>query len=298
MRKAAVLVILILAIFLIIGGTITQSLLILQRVAVVKDARGTIWVMSRGKTEFRRLDPAVDKRVYAGDVIKTEKNGSLTLNWLDGTRISLAPGTTMKVLKCQVNTATKAELSFFKLDVGRIWVRVLKVLSHKSKFEIRTPTATAGVRGTVFSVAVDAGGKTMVSVKEGKVALETSGQSRQEVDGNQMLTTDGRAAQVSGLAQDEAALWQEKAAVAKPNLEMASPAANSTVSPGQPVVVSGQAEIGAKIFVNEQPVSPKLKGRFETTVTVPQNISEFVVKVRVVDARGYESTAEVPLQVK
>jgi hypothetical protein len=55
------------------------------------------------------------------------------------------------------------------LSLGKVWSRVRKKLEGLLKFEIETPSAVAGVRGTQFSVEVLATGYTHVSVWEGRV---------------------------------------------------------------------------------------------------------------------------------
>ena len=290
MRKAAVLLLFAVSICIFVGAVITQSLVILQRVAAVSDVKGIVWLKQRGHADFGAL--ADRERVAAGDTIKTGETAGLVLTWLDGTRMRIGPNSLMTVLKCQINTASKAETTMFKLDLGRVWVRVLKVLSHKSKFEVITPTATAGVRGTVFSVAVDANGKTLVSVKEGAVALEGDG-GQEMVEKGQMTA----GSTVQPLAGDEDKLWQENETVANPNLTLSEPAAGTTLQPGQTVTVKGQAEVGAQVTVNGQPAEMKLKGLFEATVTAPREPGTFEVKVEVKDARGYVSSETIPLEV-
>ena len=293
MRKAAILLLALTGLCIVLGGVITQSLLILQRVAAVSDVHGFVWVRQRGHTDFV---PLADRaQVAAGDVIKTDARGGLLLTWLDGTRMRVGPASQLTVLKCQINTASNAETTLFKLDLGRVWIRVLKVLSHKSKFEVLTPTATAGVRGTVFSVAVTPQGQTLVSVKEGAVALDADG--KQELVEKGKMSAAAGAAPVQPLADDEDKLWQRNIDVANPNLTIAEPAAGTKVAAGQALTVKGQAEIGANVTVNGQSVPVKLKGLFGTTLTAPRQAGKFTVLVDATDARGYRSTRTVAVQV-
>jgi len=295
MRKAAVLLLSVVVVFIFIGGVITQSLVILQRVAAVSDVTGTVWVKQRGHQEFAALSDRA--RVNAGDTIKTNSNGSLNLSYLDGTRMRIGPSTVMTVLKCQINTASKAETTAFKLDLGRVWIRVLKVLSQKSKFEVVTPTATAGVRGTIFSVAVGPDGKTVVTVKEGAVATRT-GQGETIVDKGQMLAA-GVGDRPTQLDAEQAALWQENGGISGPNLEVSAPVAGSSVRAGEAIEVQGQAEPGARVTVNGEPVEVRVKGLFSGLVTAPAPSAPttFAVKVAATDARGYVTERNVPVKI-
>lgn len=294
MRKAATLLILLTVICIFVGAVITQSVIILQRVAAVSDVQGVVQVKPRGEQAFTPLADRV--RVNAGDVVKTGENAGLVLTWLDGTRMRIGANTVMTVLKCQINTVNNAETTMFRLDLGRVWIRVLKVLSQKSKFEIVTPTATAGVRGTVFSVAVSPEGKTMVSVVEGAVALDAGGK-QSLVEKGQMSTATVSGAQLAPLAADEDRLWQSNVTIANPNLAIMEPAVGAKVPAGSQVTVKGRAELGASVAVNGQPVPLRLKGLFDATVTAPTKPGTFVIKIEVKDARGYVTTDNLKLEV-
>jgi hypothetical protein len=292
MRKAAVLLVSVAVIFILVGGLMTQSLLVLQRVAAVKEVKGEAWVKPRSQDEFIAL--AGRQRVQAGDTVKTGKDGEVELYWLDGTRIKMGADTLMTVLKCQINTATKSETSMFKLDVGRLWIRVLKVLSHKSKFEIKTPTATAGVRGTVFSVAVTPDGATSVTVREGQVAVVAEGTTG-SIAANQIASTS-EGLKPTALPEDWG-LWVDHDGVAGPNLEITSPLETEKYRAGSVIEIRGEAELGGQVTVNGQSVPLGLKGRFKTMLTLPE-AKEAIVKVVATDARGFVTRKELRLHLE
>lgn len=63
----------------------------------------------------------------------------------------------------------------FKLWVGKVVANVKSLFSPSSKFEVQTPTTTAGVRGTTFSVSHYPDGRSNVKVYSGSVALYEAG---------------------------------------------------------------------------------------------------------------------------
>lgn len=290
MRKAAVLLISATAAMLVTGVLITQSLVVLQRVAAVEGAQGIVQVRQRGHEDYAPL--AGRERVAAGDMIRTGANSHLDLYWVDGTRMRIGPNARVRVLKTQYNAASRADTAMFKLDLGRVWIRVLKVLSHKSKFEVITPTATAGVRGTIFSVEVKPGGKTLVSVKEGKVAVH-SGARQTEVPAGDM-SEGGAPEEVNA---GERALWQDNDAIAGPHLQVKQPAAGANVARGQAIQVSGVAEPGASLTVNDQPQALKLRKTFSTTVPAPSHPGPFRITVQARDRRQIVSTRTITVNV-
>ncbi len=296
MRKAAVLIILSFIVLVFVGAVTLQSLLILQRVAAVRDVEGQVAVKARGQDSF---EPIADRsRIYAGDTVRTSGDGRLTLEWLDGTRLAVGPNTLLRVLKCQINKANDTETSVFKLDTGSIWIRIIKVLSQKAKFEVATPTATAGVRGTIFAVHVAADGATKVSVLEGQVAV-TDGQQSQQVNPKTVATVSDRTTAIHDFDEQEKRTWLEHQNVAEPILRLEAPADGYQAKAGETVTIAGQSEKGAKVTVDGKPVELKLKQRFSTEIAVPKEMAgqKMTVKVEVTDARGHKLTRQLKIEV-
>ena len=280
MRKAAMLLVSLAAIMIVVGGLMTQSLVILQRVAVVDAVEGMVWLQQRGHADFV---PLADRpRVAAGDTLKTDARSQVDLRYVDGTRLRVGPSSRLTVLKDQINRRTQDQTTMFKLDLGRVWVRILKVLSHKSKFEIATPTATAGVRGTIFSVEVTPQGQTLVSVQEGKVAV-LQGQTEAQVAEGQMMAD----AAPQPMADDERALWEDNETVALPHLEIKQPAGALTVAPQQRIKVSGLTEPGAVVTINGRPQTLRLEKVFATELQAPAQAGKFEIVVEAKDRRGF-----------
>ncbi len=296
MRKAAVLIILSFVVLIFVATVTLQSVLILQRVAAVCDVEGQVVVKARGQDNFEPI--AGKDRIYAGDTVRTSADGRLALEWLDGTRVVVGPDTLLTVLKCQINKANDTETSIFKLDAGSIWIRIIKVLSQRSKFEITTPTATAGVRGTIFAVHVALDGETKVSVIEGQVAV-TGGNQSQQVNPNTVATVAGEITAIQDFDEQEKLTWLEYQNVAEPILRIEAPADGYQAGAGESVTIAGQSEKGAKVTVDGKPVELKIKQKFSTDIAVPEKMAgrEMTVTVEAVDVRGYKVTREVRIQV-
>lgn len=287
MRKAAILFISTLALLIFVAASLIQSLLVIQRVAAVSEVRGLVRIRPQGENAFVPLGGA--SHVRAGDVLQTAENSGLTLNWVDGSRIRVGPGTTMTVLACQFNQARRSDHYLFRLDLGQLWVRVLKSLSEQSKFEIQTPTATAGVRGTVFSVAVRPDGATQVAVYRGTVNVGSDAE-RVAVDASQTVLVTGSAQPaVRSLNAQERRAWHENRNVANPSLTVSEPR-DGRLRPGLGwVAVRGVAERGSQVTVNGQPVPVRMTGKFETRVEVPRNATGTEITVRARDKKGFET---------
>jgi len=291
MHKAAVLLISVLVVFIFVGIVMVQSLMIVQRIATVSEVVPPVWVKSHTDGDFRTVDDRA--MVRAGDLVKTGPDAKVTLNWVDGSRIRLAPATTLKVLKCTLNKSNDAKTSLFHLDVGSVWIRLLEVLGGRSKFEISTPTATAGVRGTVFSVEVNAQGDTQVSVHEGSVAVRVDGQLLEADAGENALIGRQSRPNKHTMTQASAAAWAVQSGIISPRLQLTAPVTTEFAPDADTVTVAGIAEPGAWVSVNGQPAQLGRDSRFQLDVPFDMDQSQLKIVVTVRDRRGAETSQDL-----
>lgn len=281
MRKSAVLLVAVLGAFILLGVMLLQSLVIVQRIASVSEVAGQVSVMTRSAQDFAPLGDR--EHIAAGTVVKTGPDGGVTLNWVDGSRVRLGPDTTIRVRKCTLNSSTRATVSLFDLDVGRIWVRVLSALEGRSKFEVHTPTATAGVRGTVFSVVVYPNGVTEVAVYEGSVHLTGKAGGVSVEPGQQARAEAGAAVSVG--PEPDAARWEQQTGIVGPRLDLDLDRQVELPAGTQVLTVSGISEPGAVVTINGSPVELDRQHRFTAEVPVAA-ASDGMVVVSPRDARG------------
>ncbi|MBI4711294.1 MAG: FecR domain-containing protein, partial [Candidatus Omnitrophica bacterium] len=67
--------------------------------------------------------------------------------------IEIKGGSLFRIQKAETDPVTGDKTTLLDLALGKIVVDVEK-LKGNSKFEVRTPTALSGVRGTTFEVTV------------------------------------------------------------------------------------------------------------------------------------------------
>jgi hypothetical protein len=193
------------------GIVAVNSLNVVQRVTFIDHMRGVVEAKEPDRRDFRPLTG--EARVLAGTELRTSKESGALLHWADGSRLEAGANTTLTVLQCRLDKRTKSSVSLFKLDVGQIFVHVMKALSASSKFEVRTPTATAGVRGTEFSVRVTPGGATDVLVYEGNVAVTSGGKQLGVAQGQVCsVAPAGSATGLRELRDGERKAWKQSTA--------------------------------------------------------------------------------------
>ena len=78
-------------------------------------------------------------------------------------------------------------------EQGFVWAKVEKLSAGKDRFEVKTPTAVAGVRGTAFSSVVESPDKSWFCVCEGRVQVTSGEQTVTAVQG-QSVTAPGAGA--------------------------------------------------------------------------------------------------------
>lgn len=85
-------------------------------------------------------------QVVEGDTVQSEREGSATLGFANGTRLTLSQAGRLRIDEL-------AGTRRFALENGRFQAHVAK-LGHGERFIVDTPDAEIEVRGTVFTVAV------------------------------------------------------------------------------------------------------------------------------------------------
>ena len=119
-----------------VAGTITQ----LSGPLLDKKADGTVKILS------------LKSEVESGDTLVTEKNTYAQVKLIDNSEITLKPGTTFKIENFAFDEGKPGgDSATFNLVKGGLRsVTGLLGKRNKEKFEMKTPSATIGIRGTTF----------------------------------------------------------------------------------------------------------------------------------------------------
>ncbi|OAO89109.1 hypothetical protein AXX17_ATUG04400 [Arabidopsis thaliana] len=149
-----------------------------SRVAVIKSMEGDVQVRKSGGTKSFRAFAKMS--LNQGDIITSGKDGSAVLQFANGTseddQMTLGNSTSMTFSKLSNKKGTITKVSVLK---GNVWSQVKSIASKDDEFQLETPTAIMGVRGTLFFVNVDPQlGTTQLAVGSGVVrtTVEPNGQ--------------------------------------------------------------------------------------------------------------------------
>ena len=110
-----------------------------------------------------------------GDKIKTDAGGKAVITFFDGSVIELNDNTAVSLDELTAKSASSPKTIKIGQTIGETTSTVVKLVDPASKYEINTPSAVAGVRGTIMQVAVAANGSTSVANVEGSVSVTAQG---------------------------------------------------------------------------------------------------------------------------
>lgn len=130
---------------------------------VITFTSGDVKIVRDGK----EVPAAIGMIVYERDLIRTE-NGTVDLQTRTGSAVRVREMTSLTVAKIAGKDGGETRID---MEHGGMLANVKKASANEG-FNVATPTAIAGVRGTSFSVEVDPFERTSsVKVIEGKVAM-------------------------------------------------------------------------------------------------------------------------------
>jgi hypothetical protein len=127
-----------------------------------------------GKNAYVPLAP--DMTLGEGDHIRTGPDGFVTLELPDGSHVTVAQDGELDIDKLRRTTLTGIADHVFELRRGEVESQVTHATRRDDRFQIRSPSVVAGVRGTRFRVAYDGDARsTAVEVIEGAVGVDPGG---------------------------------------------------------------------------------------------------------------------------
>lgn len=176
--------------------------------------QGTVHVLRTGSSspEVYSSDFSSElPKLFVCDRVFVQEGSCLEVEFRDETVMFCDSGTEFEIEGSTTSVCEDEGGSVIYLTVGRIWVYVCRFVNRVNSFSIRTPSAVAGVRGTIFTVFVDWREDTSVSVTEGVVEVEARGVATQITSGHHVyVEKDKKPSSVVEFSEQETKLWREK----------------------------------------------------------------------------------------
>lgn len=137
--------------------------------SILTGLSGSVTVLPTGSTIW--TEAQVGMNLTSGDHVKTGANSSALITFHEGSTIELQPDTEVGIEELTTSLETQSTTISLEQTIGKTRSRVEKLIDPASRYEITTPSGSAVVRGTEFTVEVFPDGTTVVTVIEGSVLV-------------------------------------------------------------------------------------------------------------------------------
>lgn len=130
--------------------------------------KGTVKIIS-GKDKSQNA-AKVGSKVFSGDTVVTEKDSRAKIVMADRNVLQLSPDTKFEITNYKTSAVESERTAQLALMQGKVRAQVEQKYGEKNKFEMKTPTAVAGVRGTQYVIQYNPStAVTSIMVMSGKV---------------------------------------------------------------------------------------------------------------------------------
>lgn len=130
---------------------------------------GQVQVKRAGETQWTSACP--NMILLENDQIKVLSQSRAELILDNQSVMRLSENTLLTIHKLEEEKATQKETARMDISTGKLWVRMAKLFNPASRYDVKTPTAIAGVQGTVYQVKVAGDQSTTIQVFQGAVNI-------------------------------------------------------------------------------------------------------------------------------
>jgi len=130
------------------------------------------FVAGHARRENAKAEPAplaVGDTLQPGDLLVTEADASVTLRLADASRVLVSGGSRVRMESLLVFGRSGVASTRLAVEKGEADSRINPARTAGTRYDVRTPALTLGVRGTEFRVRVDEGASTTTEVTQGRV---------------------------------------------------------------------------------------------------------------------------------
>lgn len=150
------------------GGRVAQ-------VATLQAVEGTVEMLPAGSASW--VVASSGEGVKPGDRIRTGALSTARLSFFEGSVSDLEPESEISISQMTSRRRGGGNRVIVRQWLGQAHYQVEALRDSASRFEVRTPTALAAVRGTAFAITVETDGTTTVEVEEGMVSVTSGGKT-------------------------------------------------------------------------------------------------------------------------
>ena len=214
--------------------------------------------------------------IIAGDRLVTGSDSSTTIEFDDGSQIRLAPNTVLKIDTLHTYGTSGANDTQIELPQGTIENNVVPRKNPSSRFEIISPSAVTGVRGTRYRVS-STNDKTRVEVVDGRVAVSSGSSSTDVNAGFATIAERGQAPSEPVALLPAPKLDQLPTEFSEDDIAIKLPKQSNSVA------------FRAQIFSSEQPYVAVFDRTFTEQINIENlPVGDYILRCRAIDVNGIE----------
>lgn len=171
----------------------------------IESLKGEVLIQRRDGLELRG---ETGMNLYPGDQITTERLAEVRFVLVPGKQFRLGPEAQVSIDELS-SPEEEDQQPVLRLVLGYLWSKIEKLRGRKAAFDLYTPTAVLGVRGTEFETVVSLDAASVVSVHDGRVELDADGETVIVEQGKMTeVEFDGKPAVPSPTLSREMKDWQ------------------------------------------------------------------------------------------
>lgn len=150
-------------------------------IAKIIKIEGPVFVINESGT---KKNASINMLLYGEDTIKTGDNGICHVEYSDQTILRILQESEVKINEV---TDDDDDVNSITCILGSIFAKIFKTSANKNKYQVMTPTAVVGVRGTDFMVSTGEDGASHIGVEEGEVEVENENDQNVKLQKNEQL---------------------------------------------------------------------------------------------------------------
>ncbi len=138
-----------------------------EQFGVVANVIGTVDIYSAKRNSWKQ--GRINQKIFVNDKIRTQRESIAEIRSEIRNIIRVGENSEILIVSNKDKNGNR-----IRLNKGKVWANMKKLISNHRKFAIQTPVSTAAIRGTILRVNVNADSSTDVLVYEGLVDVGPS----------------------------------------------------------------------------------------------------------------------------
>ena len=185
--------------FLLVGMAVSGTALAAEEYGTADISKGEMTIVRNGTKTKLGKDAKKPVRVFVGDVILVGADSRVKLSTVEKTTVTLGSNAAFQVKPW----TSKKKQGMFRMLFGRFRAST-KGLTGGGQFNVKTATATIGIKGTDYTASVTPQGDVIVMVSESVVQLEGARGDEQDIKPDLLsVVLNGQEATSTALVTEE-----------------------------------------------------------------------------------------------